>query len=82
MSEVRLVLRYSGSEPELSATPPTVCDSELVRTSVSSSLSAMPVLESSHKGVKQGKVEEGVEFVQHSVLCELSVPRVLVTTPM
>lgn len=45
MSEVRFVPRYSGSEAEPSATIPTVCDPEFVRTLVSLSLNAMPIVE-------------------------------------
>lgn len=50
VSEVRLAPRSPGAEPGLSATPLILCDSKLVRTSVSSSLNAIPVLEGSHKG--------------------------------
>lgn len=77
VSAVRLVLRHwlgAGAVSHCSI----LCDSELVRTSVSLPLSVMSILEGSHKGVKQDKLED----VWNSILCELSSPQVLVMTPL
>ena len=80
VSEVRLVLRHWLGAWAVSHCS-ILCDSELVRTSVSSPLSVMSILEGSHKGVKQDKLED-IEFVWNSILCELSSPQVLVMTPL
>lgn len=81
VSEVRLVLRHWLGAGAVSH-PSILCDSELVRMSVSPPLSPMSVLEGSRKGVKQDKLGEDREFVRNSILCELSSPQVLVMTPL
>lgn len=81
VSEVRLVLRHWLGAGAVSH-PSILCDSELVRTSVSSPLSEMSVLQGSHKGGQQDKLGEDIKCVWNSILCELSSPRVLVMTPL